>query len=256
MAYKDILVFLDPTAEAVERTRSAVSLAKAHEARLIGVDISAPPAGKEAESEAAVTRMFHDATREAAPAAIFVPAEKPGEGDLFTHCVDLMIAPGPESLAHDAVRRGVLDRALLETGAPMLILPPDWAESPLGDNIVIAWNGGREALRAVHDAMPLLERAKKVTVFAFSSRPSALRKSAQMLVDHLAAHGVKAEHISDWTNTGDLTAIEALFASLDTQDADLIVAGAFGHSRLYEGLFGGVSIDLMQQQSLPVLMSH
>ena len=51
---------------------------------------------------------------------------------------------------------------------------------------------------------------------------------------------VKAEHISDWTNTGDLTAVEALFASLDTQDADLIVAGAFGHPRLYEGLFGAM----------------
>ena len=256
MAYKDILVFLDPTAEAMERTRSAVALAKAHEARLIGVDVSAQAAGKEAESEATVTRMFHDATREATPAAIFVPAEKPGESDFFTHCVDLMIAPGPESLAHEAIRRGVLDRALLESGAPMLILPPDWEQGPLGDNIVIAWNGGREALRAVHDAMPLLKRAKKVTVFAFSSRPSALRQSAEMLVDHLGAHGVKAEHISDWTNTGDLTAIEALFASLDTQDADLIVAGAFGHSKLYEGLFGGVSIDLLHQQSLPVLMSH
>jgi len=119
-----------------------------------------------------------------------------------------------------------------------------------------SYPGGREALRAVHDAMPLLERAKKVTLFAFSSRPSALRKSAEMLVDHLAAHGVKAEHVSDWTNTGDLTAVEALFASLDTQDADLIVAGAFGHSRIYEGLFGGVTLDLMHQQSLPVLMSH
>ena len=62
---------------------------------------------QEAESEATVTRMFHDATREAAPSAIFVPAEKPGEGDFFTHCVDLMIAPAPESMAHAAIRRGV-----------------------------------------------------------------------------------------------------------------------------------------------------
>jgi nucleotide-binding universal stress UspA family protein len=256
MAYKDILVFLDPTAEAVERTRLAVSLAKMHGARLIAVDVSAPPAGKEAESEAAVTRMFAEATGQASPAAVFVPVNKPGESDLFSHCVDLMIAPGPESLAHDVIRRGVLDHALHESGAPMLILPPDWTPGPIGDNIVIAWNAGREALRAVHDAMPLLERAKKVTLFAFSSRPSALRKSAQMLADHLAAHGVKAEHISDWTNTGDLTAVEALFASLDTQDADLIVAGAYGHSRIYQGLFGGVSMDLMHQQSLPILMSH
>jgi nucleotide-binding universal stress UspA family protein len=256
VAYRDILVFLDPTAEAAERARFAVSLAKTHGARLIGVDVTAAPAGKEAESEATVARMFAEATRQTSPSAVFVPADKPDEGELFSHCIDLMIAPGPESLAYDVIRRGALDRALLESGAPVLILPPDWTPGPIGDNIVIAWNAGREALRAVHDAMPLLERAKKVTLFAFSSRPSALRKSAQMLTDHLAAHGVKAEHISDWTNTGDLTAVEALFASLDTQDADLIVAGAFGHSRLYEGLFGGVTMDLMHQQSLPVLMSH
>jgi nucleotide-binding universal stress UspA family protein len=257
MAYKDILVYLDPTVETVERIRLAVSLAKAHGARrLIGVDISAPEAGQEGETERAISRTFGDATRESGLAAIFAPAGKPGEAEKFTHCVDLMIAPGPESLAQKAIRRDVLDRALMESGAPMLTLPPEWTPGPVGDNIVIAWNAAREALRAVHDAMPFIERAKKVTVFAFSSRPSALRKSAEMLVDHLAAHGVKAEHISDWTNTGDLTAIEALFASLDTQDADLIVAGAFGHSRIYEGLFGGVTVDLMHQQSLPVLMSH
>ena len=86
--------------------------------------------------------------------------------------------PGPKAWPTTAIRPGVLDRALLESGAPMLILPPDWKPGPIGDNIVIAWNAGREALRAVHDAMPLLERAKKVTLFAFSSRPSALRKSA------------------------------------------------------------------------------
>jgi nucleotide-binding universal stress UspA family protein len=256
MAYKDILVFLDPTAEAVERARFAASLAKTHGARLIGVDVSAPAEAEGIDPGSATRRAFGEATTGGALKGTFVPAEKPGEGEFFAHCVDLMIAPGPASAAHDVIRRGVLDRALLESGAPMLILPPDWTPGPVGQNIVIAWNAGREALRAVHDAMPLLERAKKVTVFAFSSRPSALRKSAEMLVDHLTVHGVKTEHISDWTNTGDLTAVEALFASLDTQDADLIVAGAFGHSRLFEGLFGGVSMDLMHQQSLPVLMSH
>ena len=80
MAYKDILVFLDSTAEAVERTRFAVSLAKTHGARLIGVDVSAPPAGKEAESEAAVARMFAEATRQAAPAAIFAAGRQAGRG--------------------------------------------------------------------------------------------------------------------------------------------------------------------------------
>ena len=255
IAYKDILVYLDPTAESIERLRFAVDLAKTHGARLVGVDVSAATGEAGAESSIVTRQMFDDTCREAGLTAVFVPAEKPGEGDAFTHCVDLIIAPAPGGVARDLVRHSALDRALVECGAPMLILPPGWTGGKVGDNVVIAWNGGREALRAVHDALPFLEKARKVTVFCFSARPSDLRASAVMLVHHLEAHGVGA-HISDWTNTGDLTAIEALFASLDTQDADLIVAGAFGHSRLYEGLFGGVSMDLIRQQSLPVLMSH
>jgi nucleotide-binding universal stress UspA family protein len=255
MAYKDILVYLDPTAESVERLRFAVGLAKAHGARLIGVDATSVR-GVDGAADAEVTRKtFDERAGGEGLKVVFVPAEKPGDGEALIHCVDLIVAPAPAGPARGMVRHGVLDRALTESGAPMLILPPDWTAGSVGDKVVIAWNGGREALRAVHDAMPFLEKARKVTVFCFSSRPSDLRASAVMLVHHLEAHGV-ASHISDWTNTGDLTAIEALFASLDTQDADLIVAGAFGHSRLYEGLFGGVSIDLMRQQALPVLMSH
>ncbi len=256
MAYKDILVFLDPTTESTNRLQFAASLAKTHAARLIGVDLSAPAEAEGVDPLSSTRKPFEDATRGAGISGTFVPAESPGEAGDFIHCVDLMIASAPGQPAAKGIRSGVLDRALVESGAPMLIFPPSWTPGPVGENIVIAWNAGREALRAVHDAMPLLKRARKVTVFAFSARPSALRASARMLARHLEAHGVTTQNISDWTNTGDLTAVEALFASLDTQDADLIVAGAFGHSRLYEELFGGVSIDLMRQQSLPVLMSH
>jgi nucleotide-binding universal stress UspA family protein len=255
MAYKDILVYLDPTAESLERLRFAVGLAKAHGAQLTGVDVGAASGVEGAESSEVTRRTFESSTAGGGLKAAFVPAEKPGEGEAYTHCIDLMVAPAPGGGAGDVVRHGTLERALTESGAPMLILPPDWTTGTVGENIVIAWNASREALRAVHDAMPFLEKARKVTVFCFSSRPSDLRASAVMLVHHLQAHGVTA-NVSDWTNTGDLTAVEALFASLDTQDADLIVAGAFGHSRLYENLFGGVSLDLMRQQSIPVLMSH
>lgn len=249
MAYKDILVFLDPTAECRERLRLTLELARTHGARLIGVDASVMGV----EQDVLTEQSFREVT--SGFATVYVPAEKPGDGDAFTHCVDLIVAPAPTGIARDMIRRKALDRALLDSGVPMLVLPPQWAGGSVGRNVVIAWNGGREALRAVHDAMPILERAEKVTIFAFSSRPSDLSVSAGMLGEHLKAHGV-ASRISDWTNTGDLSAIEALFASLDTQDADLIVAGAFGHSRFYEGMFGGVSLDLLRQQSLPVLMSH
>jgi nucleotide-binding universal stress UspA family protein len=137
----------------------------------------------------------------------------------------------------------------------MLILPQYWKSAPVGENIVIAWNASREANRAVHDAMPLLVKAKKVTIFTFSARESALHATSEILADHLLRHGVVAQ-ISNWIDTGELLALEALFASLDTQDADLIVAGAFGHSRLFESLFGGVSLDMMRQPTAPILMSH
>ncbi len=82
-----------------------------------------------------------------------------------------------------------------------------------------------------------------------------MRASAELLAEHLSRHQVSGV-ISDWTNTGDMSAVEALFASLDTQESDLVVAGAFGHSRTFESLFGGVSIELLKQPLLPILMSH
>jgi len=66
---------------------------------------------------------------------------------------------------------------------------------------------------------------------------------------------VKAR-VEAWTDTGDMDAVSALFACLDTDDIDLIVAGAYGHSRWVEGLFGGVSQDLIRQESMAVLLSH
>jgi nucleotide-binding universal stress UspA family protein len=258
MAYKDILVYLDPTGDAENRLRLAVAMARAHGARLIGVDASSDDAfvGSWGDRALHVGPDFEEAVKEAGVAGQLVGVEPeglPGAGQI--HCVDLIIASRPEGEARALIRSEIPDAALLAAGAPMLILPHDWRPGPVGDNIVIAWNASREATRAVHDAMPLLLKAKKVTIFAFSARASALRSASDELADHLQHHGVVAQ-ISDWTDTGDISALEALFASLDTQDADLIVAGAFGHSRLFESLFGGVSLDLMRQPTVPVLMSH
>jgi len=258
MAYKDILVYLDPTDDARERLRLAVSLALAHGARLIGVDCSSDAAfaGTWGEKALRIAEDFETAVKAAGLAGHFVGAEAALTlGGEYSHCVDLIIAPRPEGEARALIRPEIPDGALIASGAPMLILPQDWKPAPVGQNIVIAWNASREATRAVHDAMPLLVKAKKVIIFTFSPRASALRTTSDMLADHLHRHGVVAQ-ISDWPNTGEMSALEALFASLDTQDADLIVAGAFGHSPLFESLFGGVSTDMMRQPTVPILMSH
>jgi len=259
MAYKDILIYLEPTPGAEDRLRLATTLAQTHLARLTGVDASSKDAflGVAADRAIGLGDNFAEAVRSAGIVGhLFGPEdEKETHSADHSHCVDLVIAPRPEGEAKGLVRSFVPDQVLTNSGAPVLILPQMWKFGPLGANIVIAWNGSREATRAVHDSMPLLEKARKVTIFSFSSSRSDLRASAELLAEHLDRHDVKAG-ISDWSDSGDISAIEALFADLDTQDADLIVAGAFGHSRAFESLFGGVSADLLRQPSLPVLMSH
>ena len=258
MAYKDILVYLDPTSAAQDRLRLAVAISQAHGARLTGVDASSEAAlgGAWGDLASRIGPEFEAAIKESKLVGRFVGASAVlAIGDEYGHCVDLIIAPQPEGEARALIRSEIPEGTLLASGAPMLILPHDWKLSSVGENIVIAWNASREATRAIHDAMPLLVKAKKVTIFTFSARESALPATSEMLADHLQRHGVVAE-ISDWTDTGDLTALEALFASLDTQNADLIVAGAFGHSRLFESLFGGVSLDLMRQPTAPIFVAH
>ncbi len=259
MSYKDILLFLDPTPASDERLKMAIRLAKDHGARLTGVDATADVAFEGAWRPRAlqVAPYFEEMTQSAGVECRLIGTDyrQGGPSPDFTHCADLVIAPHPEGEARALVAAFLPDEALLKSGAPTLIVPHNWVPGPVGEHVVIAWNASREATRAVHDALPILEKARKVVVFAFSHKESQLRTSAEALVDHLGRHGVSAI-ISDWTNTGEISAIEALFASLDTQDSDLIVAGGFGHSRIFEGLFGGVSLDLLQQPTLPVLMSH
>jgi nucleotide-binding universal stress UspA family protein len=258
MAYKDILVYLDPTDAAHDRLRLAVGMAQAHGARLTGVDASSEAAlsGAWGDLASRIGAEFETAVKQAGLVGRFVEANAASAiGGEYGHCVDLIIAPRPEGEARALVRSEIPDGTLLASGAPMLILPDYWKLSPVGENIVIAWNASREAIRAVHDAMPLLVKAKKVTIFTFSAHESGLQATSEILSDHLLRHGVAAK-ISDWTDTGEMSALEGLFADLDTQNADLIVAGAFGHSRLFESLFGGVSLDMMRQPTAPILMSH
>jgi nucleotide-binding universal stress UspA family protein len=259
MSYKDILVYLDPTPASQVRLELAMQIAAAEGAYVTALDATTDEAFLTGWREAAV------GIEERFAAALLANGLK-GEyhvagsrGRLapqdLVFPADLVIAPSPSAETRNLIHADLPDEVVRRAGAPVLVVPTDWPGGSWGRQIVIAWNGDREARRAVRDALPLLKRAEKVTVFVFSRAPSELRAAAERLATHLGRHGVKAE-VSDWTNTGDITAVEALFANLDTQSADLLVAGAFGHKRVFESLFGSVSLDLLRQPVLPVLMSH
>ncbi len=259
MSFHDILVFLDATEDNKARLKAALDLASAHGARLIGVDASTEDAflGKWRERAVAVQSEFEQAVKAAGVDRVFrsLSPSKPAAGLHIAHYADLIIAPQPEFEMRTLVAAPIPEDVVLTSGVPTIVLPSFWKAQPIGQSIVIAWNASREATRAVHDAMPLLRKANQVTIFTVASDADAARSGSEMLVNHLERHGVKAQ-TSYWPSSTDATVVEGLFACLDTQDADLIVAGAFGHARWVENFFGGVSRELIRQPSLPVLMSH
>ena len=257
MGYKDLLVYLDPTPASAARLDLALKLAVAEGAYVTGVDASTDEAFADdwRAAAAGIETAFAAALKAYGLSGEFHIADARAPLGDFAATADLVIVPSPSPQTRRLIHPELPDGAIKAAGGPALAVPADWAGDSLGRHVVIAWNGDREARRAVRDALPLLKRAESVTVFVFSRHPSEMRASGQRLAAHLARHGVEAR-VSDWTNTGDASALEALFASLDAQNADLLVAGAFGHSRLYESLFGSVSLDLLRQPVLPVLMSH
>ena len=143
----------------------------------------------------------------------------------------------------------------LGVGRPVLAVPRYGTFETLGERVLIAWNGSREATRAVHDAMPLLSLATKVTVLSIDpERDPEPRVPSADIALHLARHGIAAE--ADWTPGLDIAVGDILLSRAADLGADLIVMGAYGHSRVREMVLGGATRHVLQQMTVPVLMSH
>jgi len=166
---------------------------------------------------------------------------------------DLSILARPSK--GERLRNIMFHGLLFGAGRPLLLMPEDWRGPRLWERILIAWDGGREASRAVADALPFLKRAHDVSI-AIVGGPKGLMAGAgdPALVAHLARHGVAASPASidlDGASEG-----EALLAHARAFDADLIVMGGYGHSRASEFIFGGVTRELTHATSIPLLLSH
>lgn len=142
-------------------------------------------------------------------------------------------------------------------GVPCLIVPEAQHQPSTLNRIAIAWNGSAEALRAVHAALPLLVRAWKVVILNRDGCPTSPMDQwlpAFDLVDYLQRHGVIAEPYA-FRGRGDPVATDLLEAAGDAQ-ADLLVMGGYGHTRLREWILGGATRDILAQATMPVLMRH
>ncbi len=149
------------------------------------------------------------------------------------------------------------ERLALESGRPVLFVPYAGAFARVGKRVLVAWNGRREAARAVFDALPLLKTADHVRLLWINPqnerRPAGDIPTAEIAAA-LARHGVKCEASS--TVARDLDVASTLLSSLADQSADLLVMGAYGHSRIREFVLGGATRDVLAHMTVPVLMSH
>ena len=143
---------------------------------------------------------------------------------------------------------------VMRAGRPVLVVPAAAGKVKL-DRVVVGWKNTREARRAVSDALPLLKGASHVAVveIAVEEELAAARTQIEDVAGWLNRHGIKAECLTSPSTGDDAT---ALYAMAQDQGADVIVAGAYGHSRLREWALGGVTRDLLLRANWCSLLSH
>ena len=150
----------------------------------------------------------------------------------------------------------VPEALLMASGRPVLIIPYSGNFPMIGRRVMVAWKRGREAARAVNDALPILAKADGVTLVAVNADIVGADglDSAGRMAQHLSRHGVNAEvKRAVMKDIDDATVL--LNAAVD-MSADLIVAGGYGHSRFREVALGGVTRTLLREMVAPVFMSH
>ena len=157
---------------------------------------------------------------------------------------DLIVVPRPAAASAE-----MLEAALLQTGQPVLIVPPQSQEC-VASKIAIGWNASAEAARAVAAAMPCLTVADAVTILISPKRAA----SAKDLAGHLVWHGVKAS-VRQF-RVGTRSVGETLLAEARALKADLLVIGGYSHVRARELLFGGVTRHILAATEIPVMMAH
>ncbi len=278
MALRDIIVPIDRTESCKGRVDAALNLARAHGAHVTGIAVIYKPyipPHAEVEISAEIIALREQGLREAAEeagAAFQARLDESGcsgqwrivEGDPLEVLAeqarygDLLVLSQNKS-AGDILPGGheMPDRVILSAGRPVLVVPYIYAGAPIGKRAMIAWDAGRMAARAVHDALPILAKAENVTIMVANPKPGKEGHGdlpGADLAAHLARHGVKAT--ADHTISNDLEIGELLLSRAADDQADMIVLGAYGHARWRELVLGGVTAHLLEHMTVPVLMSH
>lgn len=272
MAIKDILVHVGADRRVTERLDIAVRLAGEHDAHLTGVHMLTRPVlpgyVEMSIGDAVLERHYQELRRQGEDRRREFDARMAREG--LRHDFLLLEGPAEASLTLAARHCDLLvlgqsedddpgslldlpDSLILSAGRPVLVVPYAGSHAGCGRRIMVAWNGSREAARAVGDAIPMLTRADSVVVFG-SDPEGADRIPGADIATHLARHGVTVEAahtVSDDIDVGDV-----LLSAIADRSIDLLVMGGYGHSRTREVILGGATRHVLNSMTVPVLFSH
>lgn len=275
--YKTLLVPVDERGKSARGLELACRIANTFEAHLVGLFVEPSayvPSAARAEGAEKLLRELQQKTAasladeaRARFDAVVKPAGMPRtewrtvEGEraaavaLHARYADLVVINQTDPNAPDATH--FADAMLLSVGRPVLLVPYAGEIRKFAQNVLVCWNASREASRAVTDALPLLTRAANVTVLSvdgFATGSGHGESPGADIALYLARHGVKAE--VSRTSAASVDVGNVILSRAFDMSADLIVMGAYGHSRVREIVLGGATRTLLQSMTVPVLMSH
>ncbi|CAA7627985.1 Universal stress protein UspA-like nucleotide-binding protein [Candidatus Terasakiella magnetica] len=275
MGYKDILVHVDETLRTVERLVIAGTLAARFQAHLVALfvrDASAVSPFITAQLSGEISGIHARNDTEQADRVRTMVDQCRVAPETHTEWRDITGDPAETVALHarycdltvvgqsdddDDNGKPLADHLILSVGRPVLVIPRVGHFPTLGRRVVVAWNASREATRAIHDALPLLKRADSVHVIAINPGHGMAGHGDIPGADiclHLSRHGVNAvcEHI----RSDEIDASKMLLNCISDDDADLLVMGGYGRSRMRELVLGGATRDILRHMTVPVILSH
>lgn len=279
MAIKTMLVQINDAERAERLMAAAVAIADRFEAHLVGLHVSPgllyvpplPSTGgivsmiKEHEREVCerIQHAFDSLTRGRAFASEMRFLNPRGREDLGAlvmqqvRTVDLVVASQIDGSMDTTTVLDFPERLAMESGRPVLMIPLAGAPATIGTKVLVAWNGSKEAARATFDALPLLRRSEKVVVLGIAqvrARGDALPLPDTAIGATLARHGcdVTVKTVS----AAEHSVGEEILAQVQAEGADLLVMGAYGHTRLRELVFGGATRHITRHLTVPTLLAH
>ena len=278
MGLNDIVVYVDGAEATKARVEFAVALAKDHGAHLIGMafaptallplygadvgfaDMTEVLQSVKSQGEAALQAFKARAEAEGVSAEgrlmQGVSDEFPRDFACSARHVDIAILGQPRDGDPLIGQYALVERCLFASGRPVIIVPGGPAKIALTGTIVAAWDGSAEAARAFNDALTFLKPAERVVLLVGVAGEAAEERAAATddMVAHLKRHGVTADVMSFAISEGDIGRL--LLAKATALGADMIVMGAFHHSRWREFILGGVTLTMLEQATIPLFMAH